>query len=451
MAEVLETEGAAENPDPVSGGIEVVDEDDLAVHDTDAGGEGSRADRRTGREVMLVCANSIRPQPISWVWDGWLAAGKFHVLAGQPGTGKTTIALSFAATISRGSRWPDGSSVQPANVLLWSGEDDPADTLIPRLLAMGADLSRVHIVGDVREGVERRSFDPARDMAALERETSAIGGSRLLVVDPVVSVVAGDSHKNAETRKALQPLVDLAARLDCVVLGITHLTKGTIGREPIERVTGSLAFGALARVVMIAAKVSHEADENTGGRILARAKSNIGRDTGGCAYELQEVELPSHPGLLASRVAWVGAISGSARQLLADAEPSPAPANGEEPAQSMTDEAIELLKAVLGSGAVHSKEVKHLATEAGISPKALRTARDRLQVRVDRDGFGVDTKTYWGLPESPLVPSAASSAQQIEVASMGDEGTSVICTLAQLPEHEPDSVPVVAANAQGAS
>src|SRR5437867_3377615 len=58
-------------------------------------------------ELSLVRGDSITPEPVSWIWDGWLAAGKFHVLAGQPGTGKTTLALAFAATITSGGRWPD--------------------------------------------------------------------------------------------------------------------------------------------------------------------------------------------------------------------------------------------------------------------------------------------------------------------------------------------------------
>jgi hypothetical protein len=85
----------------------------------------------------------------------------------------------------------------------------------------------------VRDGVEARAFDPARDIAALVRKAELIGDIGLLIVDPIVSAVGGDSHKNAETRRSLQPLVDLGARLQCAILGISHFTKGTSGREPV--------------------------------------------------------------------------------------------------------------------------------------------------------------------------------------------------------------------------
>jgi RecA-family ATPase len=167
------------------------------------------------RDVSLIRASDLEPEAISWLWPGWLAAGKMHILAGEPGTGKTTIALSLAATMTSGGRWPDGTKAEPGNVVVWSGEDDARDTLIPRLLLMGADLSRVFFVGDVLEGGERRAFDPARDMEPLRRKLVEIGGAKLLIVDPIVSAVAGDSHKNSEVRRGLQPLADLARAARC--------------------------------------------------------------------------------------------------------------------------------------------------------------------------------------------------------------------------------------------
>jgi hypothetical protein len=101
-------------------------------------------------------------------------------------------------------------------------------------------------------GKERRPFDPSRDSPALIEAARRLPPTRLLILDSIVSAIAGDSHKNAEVRRGLQPLVDFAAETGCAVLGITHFTKGTIGREPTERVTGSQAFGALARLVMAA-------------------------------------------------------------------------------------------------------------------------------------------------------------------------------------------------------
>ena len=98
-----------------------------------------------------------------------------------------------------------------------------------------------------------------------------------------------------------------------------------VGRDPVERVTGSLAFGALARVVMLAARQEGTEDEPRPHppRLLVRAKSNIGPDDGGFGYNLEQDELSDHPGLMASSVLWCGKVDGTARELLAKAEPLP--------------------------------------------------------------------------------------------------------------------------------
>jgi len=145
-------------------------------------------------DVGLIRACDLTPEAIDWLWHGWLAAGKMHVFGGAPGSGKTTISMGLAAIVTTGGRWPDGTRSIAGNVVIWSGEDDPADTLIPRLALSGADLSRVYFIADIREGNERRSFDPARDMEPLRRKLADIGGVKLLIVDPVVSAIAGESR-----------------------------------------------------------------------------------------------------------------------------------------------------------------------------------------------------------------------------------------------------------------
>lgn len=161
--------------------------------------------------------------------------------------------MALAATISTGGNWPAGTRATTGSVIIWSGEDDPADTLLPRLMAAGADLGRVHIVDGVTDGDGSRAFDPATDMPVLLTAAHTVGDVRLLIVDPVISAVQGDSHKNAETRRALQPLVDFGRDTGAAVLGISHFSKGTSCRDPLERLSGSLAFGALARLVFGAA------------------------------------------------------------------------------------------------------------------------------------------------------------------------------------------------------
>ncbi len=351
--------------------------------------------------VVLTCGTDLTPEPYRWLWQYWLAMGKLHILAGAPGQGKTTIALAMAATITIGGRWPDGSRCAAGNVLIWSGEDDPADTLVPRLMAAGADRARCFFIEGARRDGEVVPFDPARDLGQLLEAIEKIGGISLLVIDPVVSAVTGDSHKNTEVRRALQPLVDLAAKCDCAVLGITHFAKGGQGTDPAQRVVGSVAFTAVARVVMVAAKVKGD-EEGQDTRILARSKSNIGPDDGGFQYHLEQSE--PLPGIHASHIAWGKAVEGTARELLTDPDDGPQ----DEGAGSAKEAAEEFLLELLKDGATATKHIQEQAKEAGISWATVRRASDAMGVK-KRPSNG---SWYWRLPH--LLKQVAQLAQRSE-------------------------------------
>lgn len=366
-------------------------------------------------EVKLIRGDSIKPEAIDWLWDGWLARGKLHVLAGAPGTGKSTIAFALAAAITAGRKWPDGIKAPRGNVLIWSGEDDPADTIMPRLLAAGADPRNVFIVSGTEHKGEHRPFDPAKDMDALRHQAVLVGDVHLLIADPIVSAVAGDSHKNTEVRRALQPLVDLGAMLGCAVLGISHFSKGTAGRDPTERVTGSIAFAALARIVMATAK-----GEGDDPRILARAKSNIGPDSDGFEYGIGLTEVPGYPGIVASRIEWGAPVTGSARELLGTAEEVPDESGDDAGAKGTTDEAGDWLREVLKAGRVPAKEIQKLGRENAFAWRTLQRAKDRIGAKSERDGFGKGATVYWVLGIDASI--GASFAEQDCLAPMDEVG-----------------------------
>ena len=368
---------------------------------------------RHASEVAMLRGCDLKPEAISWIWPGWLAAGKLHILGGAPSTGKTTIGMSLAATVSTGGSWPDGTRSPQGNVVIWSGEDDPADTLVPRLILSGANLNRVYFVGDVVDGNGKRSFDPARDMKPLADKLAEIGNVRLLIVDPIVSAIAGDSHKNAEVRRGLQPLVDLAGLMRCALVGITHFSKGTGGRDHVERITGSVAFGALARVVLEAARHQEEDEGGHTRRVLLRAKSNIGPDDGGFEYDLHQAELKLHPGIFASSVLWGEAVEGAARELLATAD-----ATGDD--GGALGDAERFLADLLADGPLPSRAIKADADGAGYSLATIRRAQKALGIEAIKTR-GKDAKWMWSLPASaPKDTRCSQDAQQKNMSTLSN-------------------------------
>jgi putative DNA primase/helicase len=337
--------------------------------------------------VILTSLADVEMRPIDWLWLGWLARGKLHLIAGAPGTGKTTIAMSMVATVTRGGCWPDGTTAPLGNAVIWSGEDDIADGLKPRLMAAGADDARVRVVRGTRTKGGVQAFDPAADMDGLIEVLRPVRPA-LLVLDPIVSFVTGDSHKNAEVRRSLQPLVELAAEIGCAVFGVTHYAKGTQGRDPAERVVGSGAFTALPRVVMATAAAAEEGEPNR----LVRAKSNIGPTGGGFGYTLSRVEVPGSSGIEGQVVIWGDALDGGARELLNEVE------DVAEGGGSARDAAMGYLRSVLADGPCRALDVEKDAAVAGHAARTLRRAADALGVvkkKVTRDGA---TWWEWSLP-----------------------------------------------------
>ena len=356
----------------------------------EAGADETRIDEGAAQEaaastIEILSGDALRPEEVRWLWRDWLALGKLHLLAGTAGTGKTTIALSFAASVTAGAPWPDGSAQAAGDVLVWSGEDGILDTLLPRFLAAGGERQRIHFVNVAREGGRDRPFDPASDMPKLVRAARGLADLKLLILDPVVSAITGDSHKNSETRRGLQPVVDFARALDCAVLGITHLAKNSGGREPLDRVAGSLAFGAVARMVLATVKPARQSTP----RRLVRAKSNLGPDTGGFEYTLHVAPVPGHA-LHAQRIDWGQPLDGTARELMAVEKPEDAP--------SAVDEAETFLREALRDGPMATRELKEAAEAHGHTWRSVERAKKALGVMAIKPGY--QKPWLWQLPDT---------------------------------------------------
>lgn len=336
-------------------------------------------------QLQIVSMAEVQAVPINWLWHGWLPLGKLTILAGAGGCGKTNLLLALIATISINGIFPDNSKCHgTGRILIYSTEDDAGDTLKPRLMANGADLGKIDfIAGRINDKGEREPFDPSQDLPLLRQYAQKHPDIKLLMIDPIISAVGGDSNKATDVRRALQVLVDFANEFNCAVVGITHFAKGTAGSTPAERIIGSQAFTALARMVWSAAKREDEGD-----CILVRAKSNISTLEGGIRYKLEADIVGDN--IETTKTAWLGAIEGTARELLNDIEST-------ENHSSAMDEAKEFLIDLLSPvESMPSKEVKKQYQEAGLSTRTIERASSGLKiVRFKPQG---ETAWHWKLP-----------------------------------------------------
>lgn len=325
-------------------------------------------------------ASQIVPTVVRWLWTFRVALGKLNILGGAPGLGKSYIATYLAAAVSRADGLPDDDrrDAVPGSVLILSYEDDPEDTLRPRLDLAGADLDRVHVIEGVNDGTRQRALGPD-DVALIASYARELGDVQLVIVDPVSAFVGAgtDEHRGNEIRAALEDLRTLAQREGFAVLLVMHTRKAGADTA-LNRLAGSQAYGALVRSALMVAPV---ADDEQGRCALAHVKHNLAAKQPTLAYTVADDGLT-----------WHGHIE------VDESEVAGNPAT--EDGQGGRQEAAAFLRDVLADGPVPAREVQDQAKDAGIAPRTLSRAKSSIGVLSARDG----RHWAWSLPSVPTTP-----------------------------------------------
>jgi hypothetical protein len=371
-----------------------------------------------GSSLVYRCAADVVPEAIQWLWPGRIAVGKQTLIAGEPGLGKSQIAIGAVAAVTIGGYWPCGEGKAPSgNAIFLCAEDDPGDTIVPRLMAVNADLRKIGFITAVRVGSTGsvRSFNLQADLALLEAQIAQLGDVRIVVIDPISSYMGKiDSHKNADVRSVLELVGEMAARLRIAVLGITHFSKGS-GEKAINRFIGSIAFVAAARSAF--AVVQDPEDELR--RLFMPVKNNLSPLGNGLAFRLEQRVIAEK--IVTSCITWDSEpVTGTADSILAAS-------NDSGTRTSTKAEAIEFLQNLLANGPMTSREIREQADAVGYSWATIKRAKKYAQIEHYREG-GAASAGYWlwRLPDKPI---SVTSSQKAYLAHVPN--------LSQLAEVEP--------------
>lgn len=332
--------------------------------------------------LTIKKASEYKESQIQWIWEKFLARGKLHLLAAPPGSAKTLLAISIAAFISNNKPFPDGWRLNREGcIVIWSDEDSIEDVLKPRLIAANANLDNIFFIDSMAfNNHDSQPIDPTVDLRHLsecfpEKEVD------LIIFDPITSLIKGDSNKQMDVRNSLRWVTELAEEKSCAILGITHFTKGTAGTSPVERITGSVAFSALARIALTVLT-----SPNSDRKVFCIAKSNLGMDRGGFEFTVEEVSITEN--ISAPKIKWIKEHDQSAYQISNDL-------NRRED-QRINHGAIDTLNSILEQGPLEINFVKRAMKEHGFSEKQTRTAREHLKVT----GFNEGPQYLWSLPNN---------------------------------------------------
>jgi len=359
-----------------------------ARDESSAAGDGSPATHPHSCPVLL-CVDDVEETAIRWLWPGRVPLGRITMLVGRPGEGKSFLTTDMAAHVTRGRCWPDGTACPEGSVLLISAEDDPADTIRPRLRAHGADLTRVHLLSTVRrpdaDGRPYETMFTLADLEALESAMAARPDCRLVVIAPLGSFLGGDTdaHRDNDVRSILVPVTMLAERHAVAVLVGAHRRK-SFGPSADDLALGSRAFTAVARAVWHLTRDP----ENKARRLLLTGKSNIAPEQTGLAFTID-----AEPGGLPS-IRW----ESGAVDMTADDAIRRENGDADDRGATAVEQAVAWLRETLAEGALPSADVLARARAQGIRQRTLERAKEQLGVRSRRRGGQGNALWHYELP-----------------------------------------------------
>jgi hypothetical protein len=312
------------------------------------------------------------------------------MFAGDPKLGKSFVTLAMAAAVSRGLGLPQSDLPnQPASCILMSAEDDPARTIVPRLMAAGADRSRIHLVDSVKlaNGSETLPSLPAH-IDAIRAAAEDLGDCRLIVIDPVPAYLSGiDDYRNSVLRGALTPLKILAERLSVAVVLVSHLTKGGSAHGK-HRVLGSIGYVGACRANFLF--LPDRKDRARRRVLMVDIGGNVAPLAPPLAYT---IESQDGQGPL---IVWADEPVTAARAAAQRGRPE---TNGQTDRAKLSD-AVQWLRETLGAGRVSAAELRYGCMTAGFSWATLYRAKAHVGAVTRREGFGAGAKTYWQLRDT---------------------------------------------------
>ena len=332
-------------------------------------------------------ATNIEPEVLDWMWPSRVPFGKLTLFVGHPGIGKGMATMYLAACATTGSGWADCENVNaPMEVAVISSEDAAGDTIVPRLIAAGADLDKVYVVSCAKTPDGEKEFSLDTDLPALRVMLEENPGIRLVTIDPIMNhlgKVKGNSEQ--ELRSALTPLGKLAEHFHVAIVLVTHFNK-TVGTEAIQRVGGAMGMVGAVRLAW-----SFSEDKDTGTRSMIPLKQNIAKDIGGLDYEIENKDLE-----FAGKTAPTGYIVfGGKSHITADSV-----MKGKDGHATKITEAMDWLAQYLSDGDPHNaKDAYNAGAVAGqFTEKVLLNALKKLG-GTSTKSKGLSSVNVWQIPK----------------------------------------------------
>jgi hypothetical protein len=348
-------------------------------------------------------ASDIVEEEKDWLWRGHLLRGALEITAGASGIAKSQAQISFIRCVTTGCDWPDGQKGlgTPAYVIMLTGEDSQKQELKPRLMAAGADCSKVVILDFIRKDKKNRMFMLGEDLDKLEHLIKRLRAEgkevALITMDPITAYMGGkmDNYRATEVRAQLGPLVAMIEQQHVALSAITHPPKSA-GPNAADHFNGSGAFVHVPRIAHLCIKEYDDNYEETGRALFAQVINNADAMQTTLAYHTatkhiigRDKDRDVHP-----FVVWEEAVEVTANQAIGRAKQHYKNESG------VKDFIREFLEDQLRDGPMLQTEIMKAAEKIRIKNHAVWRAAKRMKIIFKKDEE-VNGKWRWTHPKYP--------------------------------------------------
>lgn len=317
--------------------------------------------------LKLIHMEDVQTREVNWLWYPYIPYGKITVIEGDPGEGKTTLALTLAALLSRGQPLPCDEDIpyEPISIIYQTAEDGIDDTIKPRLEKANADCCKIRVIDETEK--ELSMTDERLEQAIVETN------AKLVILDPIQAYIGSDvdMHRANEIRPVLKRLGVVAEKYGCAIVLIGHMNKAS-GSKSTYRGLGSIDIQATARSVLLVARIPDKPNI----RIMAQDKSSLAAAGDSIGFEISEDR----------GFECIGPYDITVDELLAGKEGR---------GRKKLDVAIAFIKEYFGAESeVSSNDIEEEATRKGIKRNTLLTAKKKLGIAAGNRKT-TDGTMYW--------------------------------------------------------
>ena len=302
--------------------------------------------------VSVMKMSDVEETVVQWLWYPFIPFGKVTLIQGNPGKGKTWLAMALAAYCTNRKELPNALPIEPFNVFYQTAEDGIGDTIKPRLAKCGADMTRVRFIN---EEEKQLSMTDERIEKAIRQNHV-----RLMIMDPIQAYLGAnvDMNRANEIRPLFRNLSNIAERTGCAIVLIGHLNKAS-GSQSDYRTLGSVGIAAAVRSILFVEKVEKEKNQDI--RVVYQQKDSLAKKENPVAFSLNEEGLT-----------WLGEYDISIEDLLAG--------NTGTKKETKLEKAQKLILDLLNKRKVMCLEELESELRAyGISARTGRDARKQLE------------------------------------------------------------------------